>query len=874
MAETNRSTRPQRTQRAATGKHRATEKELLSFVPEKYRSLTWSLLLLLTLLIFFGGPIFGGEYFGANDNISWESYRTYLNDMSDKGESPQWMPYVFSGMPGVAAYMVTGDRNWDLTMKGLQVAQDVFSFLNQDIMRVLFYYFLLGLGVFALLRWKGLSRPVSFFAAFATIFSTWIIVWVMIGHNTKPMVLAFLPWIILFADRLIDRWSYLYAGLLILAIHYLVESAHPQTAMYGAFLIGIWLLTEFIASFVRKDGRSTGVIRAVLVGIAAALFAVGMGWDRFAVTLEYNEYSTRGADPIMEQTEQDPYSYATSWSQDVDETFTYIVPTYFGFGHLQLDVAGLPKEPIPTYWGNEKAPFTDAGHYMGILVLLLSIYGFIRYRSNPFVLGIGIAGIFGLLISFGANFSIFYDILYNILPVFGQFRAPSQSLVIFEFALPLISAFGLTALLQKGREITNQKSAAQPFLIGAIGSAVFFFIVFAIKSAYVSAISSDLGMKKMFGGNVPPQVAEGVFSIVQLDWILTALFAGAFFLLAWSYLKGKISGTVLIASVILITVVDLWRVDYRPMDKNEPREQAFAVFNPTPADQFLIAKNDSSLFRIADFSRGSSFPAHFRLQHIGGYSAAKIRRYQDLMDFTNNGSTGMPGPGLAWDILNTRYVVSPQGPTAETDIEVAPGVYERPTAMPRAWFVNKVEVADDKKVLEMIRDNTFNPREVAYVPEALGTEIAPISATAAPDSTGGNDAIADRVPSNVAASDSRIKFTTWEPHLIEIDVDAPANNFMVLSEIFYPPGWHAAIDGQPVETIRTDYLLRGLVIPQGKHTVRYEYKSDAHETGVMISLTLNIITLALIAFGVYTEQRRKKNAIEPESSEEEEVATT
>ena len=869
MAENRKPVRSQRSKKQ-TGKRsaqRKPEKELLSFVPEKHRSLTWCLLLLLSLVIFFAGPIFNDEYFNSNDNISAESYLTYLNDMSTQGESPQWIPYIFSGMPGVASYMVTGDRNWDLTMKALYFAQDVFNFLNHDVIRVLFAYFILGLGLFFLLRWKELSRPISFFSAFAVMFSTWIIVWIMIGHNTKPMVLAFLPWIILFADRLIDRWSYLYAGLLILVVHYLVASAHPQTAFYGACLISIWLLTELIASIVQKNGKTAGIIRAVMVGLAAGIFAIGMGWDRFAVTLEYNEYSTRGADPILEETRQDPYQYATSWSYDVDETFTYLVPGYFGFGKLELDIPGIPPQPLPTYWGNEKTPFTDAGHYIGILVLILGLYGFWRYRSNPFVLGMGLAGIFGLLISYGANMPLLYDLLYNLVPKFNQFRAPSQSLAIFEFAFGLLSGFGLSGLLKKRSESGNSNGTAKPFLYGAIGSGIFFLLLFAIKSSYISALSSDSGLKRVFGGQVPPQVAEGIYGVMQLDWILSALFAGVFFLLAWSYLRGKVSGTVLVTLTILMSIVDLWHVGYRPMLENTPREQAFSVFQTTQADQFLIQQQDSGLFRIVDLTRHPSYPAHFRHQHIGGYSATKVRRYQDLMDFTNDGSTGMPGPGLAWDLLNTRYVISTQ-PAEPTNREVLQSptgnVYERPTALPRAWFVDRVEVAEDRKVLEMIRDNGFNPREIAFVAGPLDVEIEALPSDAPTSSDKDEETPTDtmRTPAPVdnTEQDNHVKVTKWDAHEMEMEVDAPGTNFLVVSEVFYPVGWHATIDGESVETIRANYLLRGLVVPPGKHTIRYEYRSEGHETGVILSLALNILTLGLIGFGVYVERKPRNGA--------------
>ena len=202
-------------------------------------------------------------------------------------------------------------------------------------------------------------------------------------------------------------------------------------------------------------------------------------------------------------------------------------------------------------------------------------------------------------------------------------------------------------------------------------------------------------------------------------------FAGLFGILAWRFLQGKLKGSLLILAVIGLSVVDLWRVDARAMLKNEPKEEAFAVFNETQADVFL--KQDTSVYRIADVTRHPSHPAYFRHQHIGGYSAAKMRRYQDLMDATAQGSTSMPGPGLAWDLLNTKYVISGQ-PVESTNELVMEGpqgnVYLRPTAMPRAWFVDRVEVMDDREVMARIRDQGFNPREVAYVPEELGVELA------------------------------------------------------------------------------------------------------------------------------------------------------
>lgn len=847
------------------------EKELLSFVSEKFRSPAWIAVLLLSLVIFFGGVIFGGQYFASNDNISWESYRPYLNQMAEEGQSPQWMPYIFSGMPGVAAYMVTGEREWDVSMWMLNKTDAVFSFMNPDVMRVLFYYFILGIGVFFLARSKGLSRPISFFSSFAVIFSTWIIVWVMIGHNTKPMTLAFVPWVILFLDTLIKRWSLLYAGLLILAVHFVMESAHPQTAFYGALLIGVWMLTELIASLVRSErGRTLGIVRAALIGGVAAAFAFGMGVDRFNAVLEYNDYSTRGPASITDtkSTEMDAkeqYNYATNWSFDVDQTFTYVVPAYFGFGKMELE--GITQGPQFVTWGNDKEPFTDAAHYMGIIVLLLGFYGAWYYRKNPFVIGMFAAGMVGLLLAFGGNMPLLYDLFYSIVPMFQKFRAPSQALVILEFVFPILAGFGLQALLARRNQGAKTEETAKRFLYGSIAAAVFLVIGVSIKSAYINAA------KPKFQGNA--MVAEALYNIAVVDWTIAALLIAAFCLLSWAYLRGRLKGSMLIFVLTALTLVDLWRIDYRAMIDNVPKEEAFAVFTETDVDKFL--KEDKTQYRIADVrnevlpgkANHPNYPAYHLHQHIGGYSSAKMRRYQDLMDVTAEGSTSMPGAGLGWDILNTKYVLASQ-PNALGGMQPvhastmgAGYVFENPNAMPRAWFVDRVEVAEDIDVLTKIKENAFNAWEVAYVPEPLKETIAPPATAdaAAP----ANNATADSTTPPPAARDytarkNLVNLTSWKAHEIVLDVEATGTNFLVLSEMYYPVGWHATIDGKPVETIRTDYLLRGLVIPQGKHQVRFEYRDEAFERGKTYSLILNLLMLAAIGAGVVLERRNKHTA--------------
>jgi hypothetical protein len=818
-------------------------------------------MILLSLLVFFGGVIFGGKQFISNDFLSWESFRPYLNMMSDKGETPLWIPYIFSGLPGYAAYLVTGDRWWDLAMKIFYSSEHVFGFINYPVMRVVMHYFIYGVGMFLLMRSKKAARSTSFFVALAAMFSTWIIIYVMIGHNTKIMALMTFPWIFMCIEKLIDRWSLLYAGLLILAIHILWESSHLQTAFYGACAIGIYMLFELLSSITTRD-RVMGVLRAAAIIVVAGGLTYGMGLDRNLAVQEYLPYSTRGAaaiqvDPTkkVEQSEDGGhgYEYATSWSFSPGEMFTFLVPGYFGFGKVEIN--GTPGQM--TYWG--QMPFTDAAHYMGITVLVLGIFGAWMNRKNRFVQGLIVIGAFGLLLSFGNNFSILFDLFYNLVPSFNKFRAPSQSLVLLEFVFPILAGFGIESLIAMHKSGTNEKSN-KSILYGAIGFGVFTLIGLMggtlLKSGYMASIASA-GKR----GLTDPTAQEFIYGMMIGDWIVAGVVGVATLLLMYYYLKNSISPTILKLALLTLLVFDLWRIDYRPME-TQPAETVDQFHAPTDVDAFLQA--DKSLFRIADFTdEGQQYPnnpARHLHQHIHGYHAAKLRNYQNLLDVAGNGN--MITSPLAWNILNTKYIIASQ-PFAEgaqpvfTSQQQQAQVYLNPDALPRAWFVNRVDTAGDLSTLMKIRDNAFDPRDVAYVPAPLKEQVEPVGyAAGAPAVRDTSDTTA--APTGGAATPAKgsVNVTTFEPLHIVIDVDAPGRNFLVVSEVNYPPAWRATIDGQPAEIIQTDYVLRGLVVPPGKHKVEMHYVSNGFETGKWISLGLNLLMFGAIIFGAMKERRK------------------
>lgn len=869
----------------------------LANVPEKFHTPIYIGLILLSLLVFFGSVVFGGKFFATSDSVSWLSFVPYLDAMAASGEHPFWIPYIFSGMPAYAAYLVTGDRWWDLSMSALNAVERAVGLSNYWTNRVILHYFIYGVGMYLLMRSKEMARSVSLYASLAAMFSTWIIVYVMIGHNTKIGVLMAFPFIFMCLERLVQRWSLLYAGLLVLAVHFMMELNHPQTAFYGLCAVGIWALFEFVGALMKKEKAvALGVARAIVVLAVAGGFAYGMGMDRYMAIAEYTPYSTRGAKALVadESHKDDPadgghgYKYATDWSFSPEEMITLVVPNYFGFGKMKIEAAG--NQMVPTYWG--QMPFTDAAHYMGIGVLILGIYGFWANRRNRFVQAMMAIGVFGLLLSFGKNLPVLYDFFYNVVPSFNKFRAPSQSLILLEFVFPVLAAFGLHTLLKRREEndpaLDPKKMLRATLVVGGLLLGLL-LLISASKGSYTDAVAAAA---KDHGEHLG-QFKDTIFSAMQTDLFFAVLFGAGTMLALYLFSKGSLSSTAFMGILFVALIADLWRVSMRPMEA-VPQEQAFAVFQPTDLDEYM--RQDTTLHRMLDLTgTPPNYAARQLNQHILGYHAAKMRIYQDMLDVVGNGN--VPTSPLAWNLLNTKYIVSPTNdlnalnsnfPGARLKL-VKPSaggqqfLFENEAALPRAWFVNRVEVADGKATLEKIRNNEFDPRDVAFVMAAPKEKIDPVgyaptaaapntaapnaaapNAAAAPDSTRDTAAAApaggsagNGTAGNGTAGNGSATVSEFTPNHFKIAVDAPGTNFLVLSEIYYPPSWKATIDGKPLEILQTNYVLRGMVVPPGKHTIEMRYESASFDTGKTVSLVMNVAMLAMIGGGFYLERRKR-----------------
>lgn len=840
-------------------KQSLTKKESKSIIPEKYQDYALIGLLILSVYIFLSSGIFSGG-FNAGDTIASDSFKTFLSDAKASGKFPLWIPNIFSGMPAYASLLLTGERVWDFAPKivfGITVLiGDIFG---NDSARVASFYALYAVGMYLLMRSKSLERFPSFFGAFAATFSTSVIIWIMIGHNTKPIVISILPFVFLLLEKLREKFSLLYSVLLMIAVHLMLEGAHLQMIFYSACAIGLYFVFELVSRVISKDDVM-GVIRAAGILAVAGVFAFLMSSDRYLAARDYTPYSTRGSAPIAKESTRpvdanggNTYDYATMWSFSPAEMKTFLIPNYYGFGKLKFDAEKYPQYRmlsdqanysggrLHTYWSQK--PFDDAAPYMGIVVFVIGLIGIFLNWKNIFVQILTVLSVFSLLLSFGYTFPIVYNFFFYFIPAFNKFRAPSMALILIQFSFPILAAYGLSSIL-KMRDNLNPKNLK--VIYGLLGFSVLFLLFGFIYSAgFESSYFGDIASSK-FASQIPnemrndflPQMSGFIWNEMISDWYLTAFILLLSSGIIYLYVKGMLPKNITTVALALLLVFDMWRVGFRPMETTEkPLKDQVFVRN----DAYEFIQQDKELYRIADLSSQSpNVPAYYRMQTVNGYHSAKLRIYQDLMDVASEGSTNDVTNPFLWKLMNVKYILSTR-PLGIEPIFKSPStgvmVFANHGYLQRAAFVKRAEVAKPIEILNKMKyeqsNPNFNPREVAYFEEKLPIAI-------------------DSVDSNASA-----KVTKYENERIEIEANATGNNLLFVSEVYYPLGWKAYIDGSETKIYKTNYAFRSVIVRKGKHKVEFVFTDKSFELGKNLSIGSNIFMVLALGFAIFIEKKKK-----------------
>jgi len=799
----------------------------------RQRDLVCVAALLVVVYLLFFKIVFSGYIFSSDtDTAAQQSWAKAMSHIaSTEHVEPLWVPYIFCGMP------VFGPLLFPRAMNYLET-------IIQWLGRLLFFgadpwlvphYFLAGLFMYLLARQLKFSPLPSLLAAFVVVLNPYAIGLAQAGHGSKLVVYSYFALLFLLTYRLFEKRTILNFGLLAAAIGMTLLDRHPQMAFYALLAMGFYLLYEIVLDVKEKRAAvaatKTGLL-ALAVVIGFAIYAC-----EFLPTQEYAKFSIRGGSGSGEGGGGLTYDYATNWSLHPFELATYVIPSFFGFSSSYVTDWQGQQATIPLYWG--WMPFTDAPPYIGLLPVLLAIFALI-YRRNKLTWFFAILSGVVFLISFGNYFGVLYNLLFYYFPYFNKFRAPSMILFLIPMTFGILAAFGMTFVLELrsgAAEINAAKFKKNILRIVAILGALL-VVGLVAKSGLQSFLSDFMFVKKgdlqQMGQQTLNVIKEKRFDLLWMDYVKMTIIAAAFLYGIVLLIDKKISRTVFAALCIIVTCVELIILDENYINP-KPAVAMEEHFQPDATVKFLWT--DSSLYRI--FPIGELFQdntyMYDLIPSIGGYSPAKLKMYQELIDstFFHGADPKFPLNMNVINMLNTKYLIAegrlPEGrfTLVNSDPDRRILTYRNPDYLPRAWFVDSAAVTLSRRdMFDRLDEPSWNPKTLAFLEQPLARSISH------PDS-------------------SSAQVTRYTSADIAIDAYASKPALLVVSEVYYPAGWKAYIDGSETEIYKTNYVLRSVIVPAGKHTLEFRFAPESLQKGYTITEAAWGLTLVLILAGAF-----------------------
>jgi len=827
-----------------------TEKEsgfsLEKYVPEKYQTIALIGVILIIFLVYFSPMYFGDKTIQSGDIITSKSLTSYVD--KDREGYTLWYPYIFGGMP---AYALAVDFKWfNLIYVGIRVVRDIFSsFFAAEYAMWTFYLLLLAINSFFLINYLTKNKLIALFGSVSTSFSTGIILFLFIGHVTKLTALAFFPLIFLILLKFREKIKLRDFALLTIALQLSVQGWHVQIIFYTLFAIGIFYLFYIIhALAAKKNDKLKQTFKSALSFTAAFIIALIIQSDNLSQIYLYNEYSTRGSESIIDNSmgvdpkkaDSEFYKYATNWSFSPEELSTFFIPSFYGSGKSKYsgELTKGQEIELNTYFG--QMDFVDLPMYMGILILIFGLFSIYLNWKKPFVKYLTVLIIVSLLISFGRNFSIIYDLMFYYFPFFDKFRVPSMILVLVQLSFPILASLGIKSFL----DAKNKNDAKIEKLIK--NSAVIFSVLFVMALIFSGMLQDSIGDRfaasekgkqliryfNQYNFDIA-QVAKSMFSadIITIMGILSVSFW-----LLFVYYKNKITSSLLLLLLTGFTLIDLLRIDNRGAtyvaDQNIDQ-----IFEPPAYIKAIKAQQNDEPYRILNIKKdgsygslnhNSNYNAYFLEQDMYGYSAIKPRAFQDYMDIVG------PINSTLWNMLNVKYIISAEETifpglelVSQTDNDF---VYENKRAMKRAFFVDSIMTGKPIDFMRLIGENQIFPHEVALVEEEIQID--------APDST------------------ASVHVVNYQDEEITISVNASGNNFLFLGDTYYPHGWSAYIDGTETKIYRTNHAFRGIIVPPGSHEIKFIYAPISFTISKYLALIFSGLILLLFAGSFFYKKNK------------------
>lgn len=825
-------------------------KKIQSFLPHFLAIIGF---ILVAIIYFY--PVLEGKKIYQSDIAQYTGMAKEQNDFRKENDAePYWTNSAFGGMPTYqlgAYYPHNYVKKLDSVLRFLPRPAD--------------YLFLYFLGFYILLMVLKIDPLKAFFGALAFGFSTYLIIILGVGHNAKAHAIAYMP-MVLAGVLLVFQRKYVLGGILtMIAAALEIQANHFQMTYYLLILLVIvsgFYLYQFIKEKAFKDlGKVLGVFAV------AGLLAIGANATNLLATSEYANHSIRekselsfNEDGTKNRTNSSmKYDYITEYSYGIGESLNLIAPRLFGGGNSEtldensslydflLNYGASHNEAIQTvkyygktYWGEQ--PIVAAPAYIGAIIFFLAVLAlFNDKRKIKYIFLTG--AIISLLLSWGKNLDFLTRIFVDYMPLYDKFRAVSSIQVILELCVPILALMGLQSFF-----ISEKKEQLQNLLKSAGVSLGLLLLLLLLKSVLFDFSGSiDGQLLQMFSEGQDSSFGTGFIEALREDrknlYVNDLFRSGGFIIVAglvlWLFIKDKLALTTTVIIVGTLMVLDLFIIDKNYVNSKDfvnAREVDYP-FEASEIDNQIL--KDTSVFRVYNIQGRLQAKTSYFHKSVGGYSAVRPRRMDELFTYKVEKQLNEIGGSIdstlhitkshpILNMLNIKYLIIPTG---NGELSVI-----NPFVNGNAWFVEKIKFVNSADE-EMKALDSLDTKNIAVI----NSQVNDVKASISKDSM------------------STIELKSYKPNYLKYTSNNTNDGFSVFSEMYYKNGWKAFIDGKETEIYNVNYVLRGLQIPAGKHTIEFKFEPEVVKTGGTIALLCSIGMLFLIIGGIYFENKRKQN---------------
>lgn len=775
----------------------------------------------------------------------------------ETGRTTRWTNSLFSGMPTYQMAPSYGSA---------QPLNKVMSAYHLWLPDYVWYLFAYLLGFYILLRAFDFKRHLAVLGSILWGFSSYFLIIIAAGHIWKVYALAYLPPMIAGIVLAYHKRKYLW-GLAITALFgaFEINANHVQMTYYYLFII-LFMVIAWLVDAIRKR-QMAHWLKATGVCIVAAVIAVSLNLPNLYHTWQYSQETMRGkseltkADSANQTASGLDRDYITQWSYGIGETWTLLVPNTKGgasslpLSHNESAMSKADSRFMPIYrqlgqyWGEQ--PGTSGPVYVGAFVVMLFILGACIVKG-PVKWALLAATILSILLSWGKNFMPFTDLFIDYVPMYAKFRTVASILVIAEFTIPLLAVLALKEIIDDPNKMRGRMRWIYISFGITAGLCFLFAIIPSVMFSDFISQNELRAMKSLPNEYIAPLIAnlrEVRIAIFTADCWRSFFIVVIGTVLLLLYVKGKMKAAYMAAGMIILCLIDLWQVDKRYLNNDMFVNKSVkeAPQQMSKADEYILRdKSECGNYRVLNLSTNTFNENETSYYHksIGGYHAAKLRRYQELIDAhihpemgqlsraisrAGGDMTAVKGDSIypVLNMLNMRYVIVP---LQEGD----PIAIMNPYAMGNAWFVDSVSYCD-------------NANE-----EIDGLSKVDLHTTAVAESKW-KDVLGESKPQ----TDDEVMLTSYKPDELTYDAKSGSGGVVVFSEIYYP-GWTATVDGKPVDIGRVNYVLRAINIPAGEHKIELQFHPTSVATTEAIAYGGYALLLIVIGIAVYGSVRKKK----------------